>query len=450
MAKRNCPTLQKSLDWCEGMPSHPGIRRRVYFCNKNLIVAYPTLPRDELGRPTTAVLEGNFELMDGAYWQFLDINIDKSTVTSDPQGEAPSQTQLNKATLVHNGIDEEATAAAGWLNNSDCVFIVEDMPGKFRVLGNNKWRTKTTTKQDLGQGTNPASTTIEVEVTDEVAPPFYFGTLETEDGPIGPDAAVEPTVSTKSINIGMGDFVKIDFYPKDGNWDFNSNNDRVATVDQYGVVTGVTRGTCLINCLYNGENIKAINCEVHISQIDPSGGEEPETPPADEPLLSPTATTLKIGDNCPLILLRLNDDVENWTFTSDEERIAEVSIYDGKNEPAHAEIIANSIGETLITATQESFNGQSLDEPVNVEINVSVITDQEVTVGPGGTSVLNLAPQSGWSGVIDDPDVATVAISDGQVTITGGDGSGETDLLLTNIDGQELEIHVIVDGNLAG
>ena len=60
------------------------------------------------------------------------------------------------------------------------------MEGNFRVLGNDKWRTKTTVNQDQGQGTNPASTTITIEVTDEIAAPFYAGALETEDGEVSP------------------------------------------------------------------------------------------------------------------------------------------------------------------------------------------------------------------------------------------------------------------------
>lgn len=178
MARECTSALQKSLEWCDGMPQYPGIRRRAYFCNKNLIATYPTLPRDAMGRPTAGVYSGNFELVSGAYWQHIDINPDKSQLTSEPQGEVPSQTQLNKLVLMHNGVDEEATAAAGFLNNSDTIFVVEDMAGNFRVVGNDKWPTKTTVNQDNGQGTTPAGTTINVEVTDELAAPFYEGSLE--------------------------------------------------------------------------------------------------------------------------------------------------------------------------------------------------------------------------------------------------------------------------------
>lgn len=201
---KNCPNLQKSLDWCEGTPQYPGIRRRLYYINKNLIELWPMLERDDFGRVIDAHYLGAFTIAADAAWQYIDINIDKSTVTSEPQGEVPSQTQLNKATFVHNGIDAEATAAAGYLNNADCVFVYEDMIGHFRVLGNNKWRTKITVNQDQGQGTNPASTTINIEVTDMIAPPFYVEGLETEDGEVFPsyddDALLEPRLTSPSGN----------------------------------------------------------------------------------------------------------------------------------------------------------------------------------------------------------------------------------------------------------
>ena len=59
--------------------------------------------------------------------------------------------------------------------------------------GNDKWNTKSTVAQDLGQGaTGTTSTTINIEATDEVPAPFYVGTLETEDGDI--DCSASGTV----------------------------------------------------------------------------------------------------------------------------------------------------------------------------------------------------------------------------------------------------------------
>lgn len=137
-----CTSIQKSLGWCQGTPELPGVKRRIYFLAKSGIVKFPTLTRDELGRPTSAILDGSFTLATDTKWKYIDILPDKSQLTSEAQGELPSQTQLNKLTAVHPGVGPEASAAAAYINNTDNVFIVEDMKGNFRVLGNDKWQTK--------------------------------------------------------------------------------------------------------------------------------------------------------------------------------------------------------------------------------------------------------------------------------------------------------------------
>jgi hypothetical protein len=88
---------------------------------------------------------------------------------------------------IHPGVGADASAAAAYLNNDDNVFIVEDMKGNYRVVGCEKWPTKTTVNQDLGQGpTGTTNTTINVEATDECPAPFYAGIIATEDGDINP------------------------------------------------------------------------------------------------------------------------------------------------------------------------------------------------------------------------------------------------------------------------
>ena len=184
MAK-NCSPLQQSLAWCMGTPELPGIRRRIYYISKNLIARWPAYVRDANLRSKTAALSGSFLLVADAKWKYIDILPDKSQVTSEAQGEVPSQTQLNKLTAVHPAVGEEASAASAYLNNNDNVFIIEDMKGKYRVIGSDMWNTKTTVSQDLGQGaTGTTSTTINAEATDVVPAPFYEGDIETEDGTI--------------------------------------------------------------------------------------------------------------------------------------------------------------------------------------------------------------------------------------------------------------------------
>ena len=234
-----CPNTQKSLDWCEGMPQYPGIRRRVYFCKKSLIVRWPKLPKDNFGRVTSSLLKGEFVLAEGAFWQPLDVNADKSTTSSETQGAAPGQLQLNKATFVHNSIDEAATTAAALLLNNDIVYIYEDMQGCFRILGNRRWPTVTTVRQEQGAGNTPASTTIAVEVTDTIAPPFFNGPVATEDGDVfphnfvtDPDAGL--VISNEYVTLREGgDFYSeedeyfLDVIDQDGNSNIEIEEDYI-------------------------------------------------------------------------------------------------------------------------------------------------------------------------------------------------------------------------------
>lgn len=188
-----CLNIQKSLGWCQGTPVLPGVRRRLYYISKSEIVRWPTLARDENGRATSAELTGNFELNADSKWKYIDHLSEKAQLTSEAQGEVPSQTQLNKLTIVHPGVGAEASAAASYINNNDNVYLVQDMSDRWRVVGCERWQTKSTVAQDLGQGpTGTASTTISVEATDETPAPFYKGKIETEDGDFMADGSEVP------------------------------------------------------------------------------------------------------------------------------------------------------------------------------------------------------------------------------------------------------------------
>ncbi len=181
----DCSIIQKSLAWCQGKPQYAGIRRRLFFTARANIVEWPTLPKDDSGRVTSAVYQGQFILKANTEWLFVDILPDKSQLTSEAQGEYPSQTQLNKLVAVHPGIEADATAAAAWFNNNETVFLVEDIAGNVRVVGHKDYPIKVTVSQDVGQGiTGSANTTITVEASDDVPAPFYLtaGFDITEDG----------------------------------------------------------------------------------------------------------------------------------------------------------------------------------------------------------------------------------------------------------------------------
>lgn len=176
----NCSIIQRSLNWCMGTTEFPGIRSRIYYIPKSKITKWPTLPKDAKGRPTSNTYVGSFELPYNEAFSYITVYGERSQLTSEAQGELPNQTQLNKLTAVYPGVGQAPTSMAAVLNNSDCVFIAQDMAGRYRVIGSKDYLTTVRISQDLGQGTtaNP-STTFAIEATDLLASPFYNGTIPT-------------------------------------------------------------------------------------------------------------------------------------------------------------------------------------------------------------------------------------------------------------------------------
>lgn len=184
MAKECTGLSPQSLEWCEGKVNLPGIRTNVFVIPARDIVKWPTLPENFVTEMSElAIYVGNFELAEGKKFQKLQVLVDKSPVTSESQGAKPSKTTLVKATFVHPGTEEEATAFCGLANNDNYVYIVQTKPGKYRVIGNDMYQTETNPSQNLGGApTDEMGTTLEVSVTDKMPAPFYTGEIDTVDG----------------------------------------------------------------------------------------------------------------------------------------------------------------------------------------------------------------------------------------------------------------------------
>ena len=197
----SCDTtgLYQSLEHCAGKTVLPGIRPKVFFIKKSNIVAWPVLPNidDAANMAAMATYVGNFTLAADKTWLTIDTLSAKSNVTSETQGEKPSVTTLNKATLKHPGTEAQAAGFCRQAMADDLVYLVQQRNGKFRVMGCEEFETDTKPSQALGEGvTGEAGTTIDIEATDLCPAPFYTVKIETEEGDIsGADgkAWVEPT-----------------------------------------------------------------------------------------------------------------------------------------------------------------------------------------------------------------------------------------------------------------
>lgn len=187
MAKSCAKTfIYDSLVHCQGTTVLPGIRQRCYYIRKNGIKKWP-----ELGQPngastvmsTIAQFEGSFTMNTESAWKRIDFTLNKGSLSWESQGDKPARTFLNKATLYHPGIDEWACAFAKQANCDDLVYAIQQRDGKWRILGNEMFETDTKPSGSTGEGASgDVGLTLEIEVTDQCPPPFYTGTLFTNEG----------------------------------------------------------------------------------------------------------------------------------------------------------------------------------------------------------------------------------------------------------------------------
>lgn len=188
MARDCYSILAESLQWCEGKIQYPGIRNRVWYIPRTHLVNKPVYTTDDTNSQTIsfAYLRGKFETKEGETWLYIDIIPEKSQATSEPQGEYPSQTSLDKLVMFYPDTSDLGSRAGIFMHNRDNVYIFQDINGNARVIGlEDQWPTKAEVSMDIGQGpTGSAGTTITVSGTSRIPFPIYQGTIESDEGEI--------------------------------------------------------------------------------------------------------------------------------------------------------------------------------------------------------------------------------------------------------------------------
>lgn len=184
MENCNDAALYESLKYCPGQAVLSGVRLRAFGAPKTEIMKFPVLPgKEAASMGDKAVLTGEFVMAADAKWRVIMLTPNKGQVTWEPQGEPPSATFLNKVTLPHPNIDEDAAGFSRQVLNDDWVFVVQQRDGKCRVVGNDMFPTIVKPSGGTGEGsTGEVGSSFEVQADDICPAPFYTGTLETDEG----------------------------------------------------------------------------------------------------------------------------------------------------------------------------------------------------------------------------------------------------------------------------
>jgi len=187
--KKTCASttdLYEDVLKCPGEKRLPGTKAYGFFIPRRYITKLAE-PKKEAAASLKEylVISDSHTLASDKFWFKVAFLIDKNSFSPEAQGEHGSKTMNNKATLVLPGTEEEASALASILLNDDCIFMVPQRNGKLRQFGDDTFEVDVTPSQSSGAGiTDETNTTLEISVSCETMPPFYFGTLHTSDGDI--------------------------------------------------------------------------------------------------------------------------------------------------------------------------------------------------------------------------------------------------------------------------
>lgn len=191
--------LYEDLPSCKGQKSLPGTRNHMFMTRKANITAWPEWPdADTATLEEVAKVKGDFTLAADKKWVKVELSPNQNRVASERVGTYGSYLFRNTYTAVVPGSEEKQTALAAETLNDDCVFLVPQRNGKYRIIGNKMFNVDISPAMDTGatvEDTNAFTFTITCE--DTVPAPFYTGKIATNDGDISgaTGEAVSPPVS---------------------------------------------------------------------------------------------------------------------------------------------------------------------------------------------------------------------------------------------------------------
>ncbi len=178
------------MNWDVGRDNIPGIFPEIVYIRKSEITAFPDLPADPQNAAEVVTYSGDFTLDSEATWKKLFVDVDKSPVSAEVQGEKYAKSFNNTATFKYPGTHEQASAFCRQAANDDLVFLVKEKSSdKWRVIGNEMFQCDVSPSHAIGGApTDDRGVTIEVAVTDRMPAPYYEGSIMTDEGDLNPSS----------------------------------------------------------------------------------------------------------------------------------------------------------------------------------------------------------------------------------------------------------------------
>ncbi|NCD40938.1 MAG: hypothetical protein EOL88_02485 [Bacteroidia bacterium] len=170
------------LLWSDGTENMGGLKTIGYYALWADIDEFPSFPAAPATAADEVTLEGNFRMKTGKYWKKLYSTMETSELIDENQGEWDGQSFVHKATIFFPGTKAEALGFAKLANNSNMVFIFDELSGgNRRVIGSEGIPAKVKPSFTTGKATaDRKGMTMEIQCYGYTPAPLYDGVIEIE------------------------------------------------------------------------------------------------------------------------------------------------------------------------------------------------------------------------------------------------------------------------------
>lgn len=294
--------------------------------------------------------------------------------------------------------------------------LTTDNEDVLKVRGNN------ITGQQVGE----ALLTIANEASPEVSVQYRVLVVQ-------PIKSLKPSASTAQVAVGEQITLDCAVQPDDATmprYAWSSGTEKLASVDEKGVVTGLTRGNArIVVTALDGSNVRA-NLNVKVVQK------------AESITLDKTDVTVSVGGSAQLIkatVLPANTDDKSLVWETSDPSIATVN--------AQGRVTAVSVGECVVTCSSKATPGVTATATIHAQQPV-----KSITFGPAVEVYLGDTAKVTWTvepANASNPGV-TLSSSNTNIVTVASDGTltpvkaGSTYINAVSVDGSNRRARVQV------
>ncbi|AMJ65037.1 hypothetical protein [Hymenobacter sp. PAMC 26628] len=140
----------QNLTHIAGSDNTPGIQQEIFYAPLEDIQTLPLPDKDDSASTTgtfadLVTITSDIVMKPGKQFRSIYVTLEEGELKHEAQGETDSMSYKNHLEFAHPGSKAEVLGFAQWVKNNNIVFLVPEVDGQVRLLGNRAYPAKMAT-----------------------------------------------------------------------------------------------------------------------------------------------------------------------------------------------------------------------------------------------------------------------------------------------------------------